>query len=164
MEEQIIYLPRVVVQGGAVAFAKIRGSAAYPRIQGDVFFYPFEEGSMVLASINGLPPNRFLGFHVHEGGSCETPKGAPDFQSAGSHYNPSGEVHPNHAGDLPVLLSAGDGFAYMLVYTSRFKPQDVLGRTVIVHAMPDNFRSQPAGDSGSRIACGVIEKTTPAPQ
>lgn len=150
------------MEGGATAYAKVRGGSAYPRVQGEVFFYPFQEGSLVLTSIEGLPPGRFLGFHVHETGKCETAKGdAGDFASAGGHFNPKNELHPNHAGDLPVLLS-NDGFAYSLVYTERFTPAQVLGRSVVIHAMPDNYRSQPSGDSGDRIACGVVEKTTPA--
>ncbi|MBP3342443.1 MAG: superoxide dismutase family protein, partial [Peptococcaceae bacterium] len=62
-----------------------------------------------------------------------------------------------HAGDLIPLLSVG-GKAWSSFYTGRFYPEDIIGRTVVIHNMPDDFRSQPAGDSGEKIACGVIEE------
>lgn len=65
--------------------------------------------------------------------------------------------HPNHKGDLPVLFSS-EGDAFMVFCTNRFRVSDVIGRTVIVHLSPDDYTSQPAGNSGERIACGVIRK------
>ena len=83
------------------------------------------------------------------------PGGDVAFHCAGPHYDPEGREHPNHAGDLPVLLSSG-GRALSLVYTGRFQPGQVLGRSVVLHALPDDYRSQPTGAAGGRIACGVI--------
>lgn len=80
-----------------------------------------------------------------------------DFADAGGHFNPTGQKHPMHAGDLPQLLSAG-GKAYLAVLTDRFSIRDVIGRSVIIHEQPDDFHTQPAGDSGARIGCGVIVK------
>lgn len=97
-----------------------------------------------------------FGFHIHEGGTCGVTTGDQPFQSAGGHFNPTNSYHPQHAGDLPVLFSNG-GSAWMAVYTDRFRPADVVGRTVIIHQNPDDFRTQPSGNSGARIACGVIE-------
>ena len=63
--------------------------------------------------------------------------------------------HPQHTGDLPALLS-NDGYAWFAVYTNRFSPAQAVGKTVIIHADPDDYRTQPAGNAGARIACGTI--------
>lgn len=73
----------------------------------------------------------------------------------GAHYNPENTEHPKHAGDLPPLL-ANNGIAWSAVYTDRFYPEDVVGRTVIIHDMADDFHTQPSGDSGMKMACGEI--------
>ena len=64
--------------------------------------------------------------------------------------------HPRHAGDLPPVLS-NDGTAWMEIYTGRFYPMDVVGRTIVLHEMPDDFKTQLSGDSGMKIACGEIK-------
>ena len=102
----------------------------------------------------GLPGDGFYACHIHALGDCCT-GGDVAFHCAGPHYDPEGREHPNHAGDLPVLLSSG-GRALSLVYTGRFQPGQVLGRSVVLHALPDDYRSQPTGAAGGRIACGVI--------
>ena len=66
------------------------------------------------------------------------------------------EEHPRHAGDLPPVLG-NDGTAWMEIYTGRFYPMDVVGRTIVLHEMPDDFKTQPSGDSGMKIACGEIK-------
>lgn len=137
------------------ARALLRGSSAYPQLYGEVLFYPFLNGSLLLIRVTGLPGDGFFGFHIHQTGDCCTGGDTP-FHCAGGHWNPGQKLHPDHAGDLPVLL-ADQGLAYALVYTGRFTPQDVIGRSVIIHDRPDDYRSQPAGDSGNRIACGVIQ-------
>ena len=83
-----------------------------------------------------------------------------EFADAHGHYNPKGTPHPEHAGDLPPLLS-NHGMAWMAVYTDRFYPEDVVGRTVIIHEKADDFRSQPSGDAGEMIACGEIAAWNP---
>lgn len=80
-----------------------------------------------------------------------------DFAATGSHYDPGKQSHPRHAGDLPPLMSFG-GRAYLAVMTDRFSIRDIIGRTIVIHAMPDDFRSQPAGNAGTKIACGVITR------
>lgn len=75
---------------------------------------------------------------------------------AGTHYNPKNCPHPEHAGDLPPLLSC-NGFAFQIFYTDRFVPEEVLGKTIIVHAASDDFTTQPSGNSGIMIACGEIK-------
>ena len=109
---------------------------------------------LVVADVAGLPQDNaagFFGFHIHEGTACT----GAGFADTGGHYNPGNAGHPDHAGDLPPLMSQ-QGRAHLAVRTDRFRVQDVLGRTVVIHGHPDDFHTQPAGDSGTRIACGVI--------
>lgn len=142
------------------AYAQVRGNINNNKIHGNVYFFGMHNGTMVVAEIYGLPntsdkPNgNFYGFHIHEGSSCTGDKQDP-FKNAGAHYNPRNVEHPKHAGDLPPLL-ANDGIAWSAVYTDRFYPEDVVGRTVIIHAMADDFHTQPSGDSGMKMACGEI--------
>ena len=154
MYDLIFSLPRALSGRSPAARAQLHGCAEYPGLSGEVLFFPFRGGSIVSAAVSGLPYDGFLGFHLHEGGSCTT-DGAVAFYGAGGHYNPEGSAHPQHAGDFPVLLSCG-GFAFSVFYTDRILPWDAFGRTVILHSKPDDFRTQPAGDSGSRIACGIV--------
>lgn len=137
------------------AIARIRGGSAHPQLRGLVRFFQRSHGVIVEAEIVGLPKTEtgFFAFHIHEGGSC---MGA-GFPSTGGHFNPAGTLHPKHGGDLPPLL--GDhGKAYMKVLTSRFTVEEVIGRAVIVHSSPDDFHTQPSGNAGTKIGCGVIRK------
>ena len=84
-------------------------------------------------------------------------KGGKEYPDlSGSHYNPKNCAHPFHAGDLPPLLE-NNGYAYMSVLVNKFKINDIIGKVLIIHDMPDDFTSQPSGNSGSKIACGKIE-------
>lgn len=148
------------------AVANISGNESFPDVHGKVQFYTAPGGTIVEATIEGLPamtpPTATpqvgpFGFHVHEGASCSPAGGESPFADAGGHYNPTNQPHPLHAGDLPVLFP-NNGYSYLRTYTDRFAPSDVVGRTVIIHEMPDDFRTQPAGDSGMRMACGPIER------
>lgn len=142
------------------AYAKITGSPSHPNIRGMIYFYEMHDGTLVVAELDALPglndaaASRFLGFHIHAGGSC-TGDAAEPFKNADGHYNPANTEHPDHAGDLPPLLACG-GMAWSAVYTNRFHPEDIIGKTVIVHELPDDFHSQPSGNSGPMIACGEI--------
>lgn len=136
------------------AVAQIRGSSDTPGLCGTVKFYPHQQGVLVVAHIHGLPqqnPAGFFAIHIHQGLSCT----GAGFADTGGHFNPTDQPHPNHAGDLPPLLSCG-GNAYSAVLTNRFRLGDILGRTVVIHSGPDDFRTQPAGNSGNKIGCGVI--------
>ena len=115
-----------------------------------------ERTSPVSAGDGNRPPVGPHGFHIHEFGRCKAGNPANPFQSAGGHWNPTLQPHGNHAGDFPVLFSH-DGRAIMCFFTDRFRPQDVVGPSVVIHENPDDFRTQPAGASGKRLACGVIE-------
>lgn len=140
--------------GQPVACASIRGKR-FSCITGSVVFYRQGENTVVIANICGLPETEsgFYGFHIHAGGNCR----GEDFANTAGHYNPNDLPHPKHAGDLPPLLGC-HGKAYMAVMTGRFSPEEVVGRTVVIHNGPDDFHSQPAGNAGEKIACGVIRK------
>ena len=84
----------------------------------------------------------------------QKPENEP-FSDAGGHYSKVSAGHPFHSGDLPPLFG-NDGYAWYAVLTDRFSIEDIIGRTVIIHADPDDFTSQPSGKSGKRIACGVV--------
>lgn len=79
-----------------------------------------------------------------------------EFANAGTHYNPTNCPHPFHIGDLPPLLE-NNGYAYMSVLLNKFKIKDIIGKVIIIHDMPDDFTSQPSGNSGKKIACGKIK-------
>lgn len=126
-----------------------------------------QEGDHVVvhAQVSGLAPNSEHGFHVHEKGDCT----APDASSAGGHFNPAGSPHggptgEHHLGDLPSLKAdaAGEAETNFEVKGSLLGSgaTDLMGRAMVVHADPDDYMSQPAGNSGARVACGVI--ATPA--
>ena len=139
------------------AKADIKGSMEFPMLSGVVYFYPVANGTLVRAEITGLPTanlpceTEIFGFHLHEGETC----GGRMFEDAGGHYNPENCPHPAHMGDMPPLFGNG-GLAWCAFYTNRFTPAQVVGKTVIIHDKADDFKTQPAGDAGKRIACGKI--------
>jgi superoxide dismutase, Cu-Zn family len=145
----------------ADATAKLTGSPAYPSIQGTVSFYKTMRGVLVAAEVFGLPQGNgkcsglVFGCHIHEG-KIFIGNGQDPFADTKGHYNPDNCLHPRHAGDLPPLFG-NRGYAWSAVLTDRFTLQEIIGRTVIVHRNPDDFTSQPSGNSGEKIACGVIE-------
>ena len=131
--------------------------------QGWVRFEPRGDRLLVTAQVSGLKPNTEHGFHVHEKGDCS----APDATSAGGHFNPGGKPHGHHGqverhgGDLPNLQADAYGVAKYSASTELLSAtagaaNSVLGRAVVVHRDPDDYKSQPAGNSGPRIACGVV--------
>lgn len=153
-----------LLRGRAQAAASIAGSGSYPDVSGTVRFYQTKEGVVVLAEISGLPrgsspcQERIFGFHIHKGSDCGGNMDDP-FADAMSHYDPDGCEHPYHAGDLPPLFGNG-ALALSLFLTNRFSVDEIIGRTVIIHDHPDDFTTQPSGNAGTKIACGVIRRTT----
>lgn len=127
-------------------FASLTGSSNYPSIRGAVCFYSLWQGTLVSICVTGLPysdtacSERVFGFHLHEGDV---------------HYNPKNCMHPAHAGDFPVLFG-NHGCALTAFYTERFYPEQAVGKTVVIHEMPDDFRTQPSGNSGEKIAAGKV--------
>lgn len=138
------------------AIAHMTGNAEMPCLYGTVKFYAAGNNVLVVADICGLPnsPTDIFALHIHEGKGC----GSENFAQTGGHYNPSNQPHPVHAGDLPPLFSC-NGRAFLAVLTGRFCLRDVIGKTVVIHNGPDDFTTQPAGNSGNKIACGTIVST-----
>jgi Cu-Zn family superoxide dismutase len=131
---------------------------------GTITFAQKGDKVMVNAKVSGLAPGAH-GFHVHEKGDCS----ASDGMSAGGHFNPTGKPHgdPNapdhHAGDMPMLQADASGNATLSAelgpMTVGSGVTDIVGKSVIVHKDPDDFKTQPTGNSGARVACGVINKS-----
>jgi superoxide dismutase, Cu-Zn family len=131
------------------------------KVRGTVRLTEVADGVQVQAEITGLSPGKH-GFHVHEFGDCS----AADLASAGAHFNPTNKPHggpdapERHAGDMGNIEADASGNAKLdyvdhdISLTS--DQRSVIGRSAVVHAKPDDLKSQPAGDSGARIACGVI--------
>ena len=142
------------------AVARIKGSDDYSDIVGNVKFFQTDCGVLIQAEVTGLPylPGKcehfIFGFHIHEGSSC-TGNREDVFANVKTHYNPNDCPHPRHAGDLPSLF-ANKGYAYSVFLTNRFTVDEVIGRAMIIHASPDDFKTQPAGNAGEKIACGII--------
>lgn len=137
-------------------------SAAGKNVSGTVTFTRGPEGVAVEGTLNGLEPGKH-GFHVHETGDCS----AADFSSAGGHFNPANVQHGaptdevHHPGDMGNLEVGSDGTATVSITMPELSmdegdPAYVIGKAVVVHAKADDLKSQPSGDAGGRVACGVI--------
>ncbi len=142
-----------IPSGSPDAVACMTGSRGAPRLHGTVKFYTMAKGVLVVARIWGLPTSEtdIFALHIHEGAGCT----GAEFSDTGGHFNPGAQPHPRHAGDLPPLFSCG-GRAFLAVLTDRFRVRDIIGRTVVIHSSPDDFRTQPAGGAGEKIACGTV--------
>lgn len=141
------------------AAAWVTGNTANPRLSGLVKFYQTTYGGVLVeAEIFNLPnietqgSSNFYAFHIHEFGNC-----SDNFQKAGGHFNPTSAAHPNHAGDMPPLMG-NQGYAWTAFYDKRFTIDEIIGKSVIIHAGRDDFTSQPSGDSGPMIGCGEIRR------
>jgi len=130
-------------------------------VRGEVRFYKVDEGVRVVANLEGLAPGQH-GFHLHEKGDCS----APDATSAGAHYNPAGSPHgapsaaasARHMGDLGNIEAGPDGKATLERVDNVLVYANLKGLSVLVHASADDLTSQPAGNAGARIGCGVIRE------
>jgi Cu-Zn family superoxide dismutase len=148
--------------GGAVALLQ---STVGNSANGSVNFTPSGSKVLVRGEIRGLKPNTEHGFHVHEKGDCSSGDG----NSAGGHFNPDGKPHGNpaamahHVGDFPSLRSDAAGVAAFSFESSTISVGsgvgDVVGKGLIVHSDPDDYTTQPTGNSGTRLACAVIVKS-----
>ena len=131
--------------------------------KGTVTFTQKDGTVLVVAKVSGLAPGNH-GFHVHEKGDCS----AADAMSAGGHFNPMGKPHAHpsaadrHTGDMPMLVADASGNATLTAELTLMRvgasANDVVGKSVIVHKDADDFTTQPTGNSGARVACGVIRK------
>jgi Cu-Zn family superoxide dismutase len=152
--------------GGSDTAIAALASKSGTATQGTVTFTQRGDKVLVKADVTGLPPNTEHGFHVHDKGDCS----APDAMSAGGHFNPSGQQHGSmsapghhHAGDMDNLKADASGRAQasfeLTEVTVAPGPNSVVGRAVVVHKDPDDYKTQPTGNSGGRIACGVIARS-----
>jgi|SRR5690554_4881138 len=148
------------VQPGSLV-AHLNPTAGNEGIQGQVMFHQSGDKVQVTVHIEGLPSNSTHGFHVHEYGDCSAPNGT----SAGGHFNPSNMNHgaphdaKRHVGDLGNLESNNAGTVHFEAADSHLAmsgAHSIVGRAVIVHAQADDLTSQPVGNAGARVLCGVI--------
>lgn len=132
-------------------------------VAGTLTVSAMHDGVHVRGLVSGLKPNGVHAFHIHEKGDCS----ATDASSAGGHFNPTGQLHgradhgDHHLGDQDNLQADSTGQAMIDAHfggvsLGRAAANDVLGKAIVIHADPDDYASQPAGNAGKRIACGVI--------
>ena len=140
--------------GGAPTIALVNGAGAST---GAVQVEQRANGSYLRIAVQGLPPGEH-GLHLHAVGRCE----GPAFQSAGAHWNPAGRQHGHlnpqgaHAGDLPNLTVSANGRGSLNLLVPASALADADGTALVIHAKPDDYRTDPSGNSGDRIACAVI--------
>jgi Cu-Zn family superoxide dismutase len=138
-------------------------SASGSLVSGRIQLMSMGGGVHVAGDIGGLVPGSSHGFHIHEKGDCS----AADGSSAGGHFNPSGSPHgraghgAHHAGDMDNIVADGEGVAHVNMHVSGVTLgdggiDDIVGRALVVHGDADDYVSQPSGDAGARVACGVI--------
>ena len=145
--------------GATASLQPTKGNKA----QGTVNFYQAGQQVRIVGEISGLTPGREHGFHIHEAGDCSSGDG----MSTKGHFNPHGTAHGHpqskarHAGDMPALKADGSGTAKidatLDIMTITAGPGSIIGRGLIVHADPDDYKTQPTGNAGARIACAVIQ-------
>lgn len=151
-----------IIQGMPQAVAVINGSRQFPDISGITRFYQTSSGVIVFTEVNGLPmaeskcSQKIFGFHIHGGMSCSGNKNDP-FANSGTHYDTANCGHPSHSGDMPPLFGSS-GKAVSMFLTNRFTVDEIIGKVIIIHNDPDDFKTQPSGGAGIKIACGVIRK------
>ena len=142
------------------AISRIKENNNNPRINGIAYFYKVRSGVLVSIQINGLPlsddicKKPVFAVHIHSGNSC-TGNNTDPFADALTHYNPNNCAHPYHVRDLPPIFGA-NGIGLSIFLTDGFSAEEIIGNTIIIHSAPDDFTSQPSGNSGTKIACGVI--------
>lgn len=151
-------MKRPYIIHNTIAYANVKGSVNYPNINGKVKFVKKSNGILITAEIFNLPTidnvNQIYGFHIHEGNEC-TGNQQDYFKNAGSHFSKVESLHPYHSGDMPPLFG-NNGYAYLSFFTNRFSLDDIIGKVIIVHSHPDDFHTNPSGNSGEKIACGKI--------
>ena len=146
-------------QAGSVNLASSSGSL----VSGKVTLRAMGDGVHLTGTVGGFAANSQHGIHVHEKGDCS----AVDASSAGGHFNPTATAHgragsgAHHAGDMDNLVADGNGVARVDIHLQGVTlgggaANDIAGRALVVHLAPDDYRSQPAGNSGARVACGII--------
>lgn len=146
-----------IINDKPCAFAYVNGDG----ISGTISFYSYKDGTVMIYEIHGLPVSKnedegIFGFHIHEGDTCINDTNI-SYEKTFGHLNPTNKQHPYHLGDLPPLFAV-NGTAWAIVFIDKFKPEDIMNRTIVIHDKPDDFHTQPSGNSQTKIACGVIKK------
>lgn len=162
--------PEVPPAPAAVSTAQLAEANLSPAsaslVSGRVAVVPEAGGVHITGTIGGLPQGKPAAFHVHEKGDCS----AMDASSAGGHFNPATQPHgragngAHHAGDMDNLQANAEGVVHVDVHLRGVTlgggaANDIAGRALVVHAGADDYHSQPAGNAGARVACGVIRVT-----
>jgi superoxide dismutase, Cu-Zn family len=149
--------------GAPAATATLQGAPG-DDIAGTVTFHSTADGVHIVAEVTGVDGAGRHGFHVHENGQCDH-EGEKHFTSAGGHFNPTGAEHacpptdPRHAGDLGNIEVGANGSARMEMTSNELSltgPNSVIGKAIILHANEDDCKTQPTGNAGDRLACGVV--------
>lgn len=156
--------PPPAAPSGPTARATLQGAPTDTDFSGTVTFTQEGDTVRVVAELAGVDQAGLHGFHVHETGECTHGEGDKHFTTAGGHFNPTGAEHacpptePRHAGDLGnVEVTSGSGRVELTTTgLSLSGPNSVVGKAVILHAGPDDCKTQPTGNSGDRLACGVV--------
>jgi Cu-Zn family superoxide dismutase len=158
---------------GPAARATLQGAPEDTDFTGTVTFTQEGDGLRVVADFAGVDTPGSHGFHVHETGDCSHGEGAKHFTSAGGHFNPNGAEHacpptePRHAGDLGNVEIGTNGSGRSEATTTLLSlsgPNSVVGKAIILHTGQDDCKTQPTGDSGDRLACGVVTMEGASPQ
>lgn len=152
--------PQSTAKQGTANLAAASGSL----VSGRIALHPMADGVHLSGTVGGLQPNSVHAIHVHEKGDCS----AADASSAGGHFNPTNSAHgrantaTHHAGDMDNITAGADGTVTINIHLSGVTlgggaPNDIANRALVVHAAADDYTSQPAGNSGARVACAVIQ-------
>jgi Cu-Zn family superoxide dismutase len=154
--------------GGASALAVLQAAPGGPRVEGAVLFFVRGGSVQVVADVSGIDKPGLYALHLHEKGECKAdPAGKQPFASAGGDFDPGGDPHAcadaarHHAGDLGNIEVQADGTGHLELATSALTfsgARSVLEKAVILHAGADDCATQPDGNSGARLACGVAER------
>lgn len=158
--------PATPATGTARAAVANLAAASGSLVSGRLALQPVAGGVRIHGEVGGLSPGSVHGFHIHQTGDCS----AADASSAGGHFNPGAQPHgragagPHHLGDLDNIRAGADGVAHVDAVARGAvlgggAATDIAGRAIVVHAGADDYASQPSGDAGARVACGVIQAT-----
>lgn len=161
----VLSVPVLAQDGAMTATAEFAGKDA--KTSGRALLTEGSDGVLIEAEIAGLPAGTWVAFHVHENGTCDAAGG---YESAGEHFNEEDDADDEHGflaangphdGDMPNQYVGADGVLRAHVYNTSVSLNDdddrIRGRSLLIHAKPDDYRSQPSGGAADRIACAVIK-------
>ncbi len=153
----LMAVPALAADDDVIMVIATLNPTAKSDVKGQVTFTKEGDGVKIVADVTGLKPGKH-GFHIHEFGDCS----APDATSAGGHFNPTDDPHAGHdaekrhMGDMGNIEADATGKAHVELTDKMMNLKQIVGHAVIVHEKADDLKSQPTGDAGGRVACGVI--------